>query len=60
MDENPGTFQHSPSGDTGKPQGHSQQAPGVSGESQSCAGFDFHHDSHLLLKFYYAEVNGSG
>ena len=61
MDETPGTFQHPPSGDTGKPRGHSQQAPGFSGESQSGAGFDFHHEvGYLLLKFYYAEVNGSG
>ena len=34
MDENPETFQHPPSGDTGKPQDHSQQAPGFSGESR--------------------------
>ena len=31
MDETLETFQHPPSGDTGKPQGHSQQAPGVLG-----------------------------
>ena len=41
MDENPETFQHSPSGDAGKPQDHSQLAPGFSGESQFNAGLVF-------------------
>ena len=44
MDENPEIFQHSPSGDAGKPQDHSQHAPGFSGESQSGAGLDIHHE----------------
>ena len=45
MDETPETFQHPPSEDTGKPQGHnSQQALEFSGDSQSGAGFDFHHE----------------
>ena len=43
MDENPETFQHPQSGDAGKPQDYSQQAPGFSGESQSRAGLDIHH-----------------
>ena len=49
MDENPGTFQHPPSGDAGKPQDHSQQAPGFSAESQSSAGLDFHHELVFFL-----------
>ena len=32
MDEDPETFQHLQSGDAGKPQDYSQQAPGFSGE----------------------------
>ena len=44
MDENPETFQHPQSGDAGKPQDYSQQAPGFSGESQSRAGLDIHHE----------------
>ena len=44
MDENPETFQHPQSGDAGKPQDYSQQAPGFSGVSQSRAGLDFHHE----------------
>ena len=41
MDEDPETFQHPQSGDAGKPQDYSQQAPGFSGESQSRAGLEF-------------------
>ena len=48
MDENPESFQHSPSGDAGKPQDHCQHAPGFSGVSQSRAGLDIHHE----LVFY--------
>ena len=44
MDEDPETFQHPQSGDAGKPQDYSQQAPGFSGESQSRAGLDIHHE----------------
>ena len=44
MDENPETFQHSPSGDAGKPPDHSLLAPEFSGESQSSAGLDIHHE----------------
>ena len=44
MDENPESFQHSPSGDAGKPQDHCQHAPGFSGVSQSSAGLDIHHE----------------
>ena len=44
MDENPETFQHPQSGDAGKSQDYSQQAPGFSGVSQSRAGMDFHHE----------------
>ena len=33
MDETPETFQHPPSGDTGKPQGYSQRAPEFAKES---------------------------
>ena len=45
MGETPETFQHPPSEDARKPQGHnSQQAPGFSWDSQSGAGFDFHHE----------------
>ena len=43
LDETPETFQHPPSGDTGKPQGGSQRAPGFSGENQSGAGFESQH-----------------
>ena len=45
MDETPETFQHPPSGDTGKPQGGSQRAPGFSGENQSGAGFESQHEN---------------
>ena len=44
MDETPETFQHPPSGDTGKPQGGNQRAPGFSGENQSDAGFESQHE----------------
>ena len=44
MDENPEYFQHSPSGDAGKPQDHCQHAPGLSRVSQSSAGLDIHHE----------------
>ena len=44
MDENPESFQYSPSGDAGKPQDHCQHAPGFSGVSQSSAGLDIHHE----------------
>ena len=44
MDENPETFQHPQSGDAGKSQDYSQQAPGFSGVSQSRASLDFHHE----------------
>ena len=44
MDENPESFQHSPSGDAGKPQDHCQHAPGFSRVSQSSAGLDIHHE----------------
>ena len=44
MDENRESFQHSPSGDAGKPQDHCQHAPGFSGVSQSSAGLDIYHE----------------
>ena len=44
MDENPESFQQSPSGDAGKPQDHCQHASGSSGVSQSSAGLDTHHE----------------
>ena len=44
MDEDPETFQHPQSGDAGKPQDYSQQAPGFSWESQTRAGLDIHHE----------------
>ena len=44
MDENPESFQHSPSGDAGRPQDHCQHAPGFSGVSQSSADLDIHHE----------------
>ena len=44
MDEDPETFQHPQSGDAEKPQDYSQQTPGFSGESQSRAGLDIHHE----------------
>ena len=44
MDENAESFQHSPSGDAGKPQDHCQYAPGFSGVRQSSAGLDIHHE----------------
>ena len=44
MDENPESFQHSPSGDAGMSQDHCQHAPGFYGVSQSCAGLDIHHE----------------
>ena len=44
LDETPETFQHPLSGDTGKPQGGSQRAPGYSGENQSGAGFESQHE----------------
>ena len=61
MDENPETFQHPPSGDTGKPQDHSQQAPGFSGESQFSAGLDFHHELVIYcLHFTMRSLTGAG
>ena len=61
MDETPETFQHPPSGDTGKPQGHSQQAPGFSGESQSGAGFDLNHEVVIYCKnFTMRRLTGAG
>ena len=44
LDETPETVRHPPSGDTGKPQDHSQRAPGFSKESQSGAGFESQHE----------------
>ena len=44
LDETPETVRHPPSGDTGKPQGHSQRAPEFAKESQSGAGFDSQHE----------------
>ena len=49
MDENPKTFRHPQSGDTGKPQDYSRQAPAFSGESQSRAGLDIHHELFIAL-----------
>ena len=61
MDGNPETFQHPPSGDTRKPQDHTQQAPGFSGESQSSAGFDFHHELVIYcLNFTMRSLTGAG
>ena len=61
MDENPETFQHPPSGDTGKPQDHSQQVPGFYGESQSSAGLDFHHELVIYcLNFTMRSLTGAG
>ena len=50
MDENPESFQHSPSGDAGKPQDHCQHAPGFSGVGQSSAGLDIRHE---LVIYYF-------
>ena len=44
LDETPETVRRPPSGDTGKPQGHSQLAPEFAKESQSSAGFDSQHE----------------
>ena len=61
MDETPEAFQHPPSGDAGKPQGHSQQVPGFSRESQSGAGFDFHHEVVIYcLNFTMRRLTGAG
>ena len=44
VDETPETIRHPPSGDTGKPQGYSQQAPEFARASQSGADFDSQHE----------------
>ena len=61
MDENPETFQHSPSGDAGKPQDHSQQAKRVLwGESVQC-WLGFHHELFIYcLNFPMRSLTGAG
>ena len=44
LDETPETVRHPPSGDTKKPQDHSQRTPEFSRECQSGAGFDSLHE----------------
>ena len=61
MDDDPETFQHPQSGDAGKPQDYSQQAPGYSGESLSRAGLDFHHELVIYcFKLTMRRCTGSG
>ena len=60
-DENTETFRHPQSGDAGKPQNYSQQAPGFSGESQSRAGLAIHHELVIFcFKLTMRRFTGAG